>query len=204
MVRTTLRVIRREGLQPARIAADYGAEYLVHSASEATRAVIGRRLRAESTVLPSVGDWVGVVPRAWDTPAVIHGVVERRTSFSRKVVHREAREQVLAANVDVAFVVASADDVNVRRIERYLAMAWQSGAVPAVVLTKSDLAESVEGIRLEIEEVAAGTPVLATSAVTGEGSRRSTHSSLDLVPASCWARQASASQRSSTAWPVQR
>ena len=158
-----------EGLQPTRIAADYGAEYLVHGASETTRAVLGRRLRAESTVLPSVGDWVGILPRAWETPAVIHGVVERRTSFSRKVVHREAREQVLAANVDVAFVVASADDVNVRRIERYLAMAWQSGAVPAVVLTKADLAESVEGIRFEIEQVAAGTPVVATSAVTGEG-----------------------------------
>ena len=158
-----------EGLQPARIAADYGAEYLVHSASDTTRGVLGRRLRAESTVLPSVGDWVGILPRAWETPAVIHGVVERRTAFSRKVVHREAREQVLAANVDVAFVVASAQDVNVRRIERYLAMAWQSGAVPAVVLTKSDLTDSVDAIRLEIEAVAAGTPVFATSAVTGEG-----------------------------------
>ncbi|HEV2217039.1 MAG TPA: ribosome small subunit-dependent GTPase A [Candidatus Dormibacteraeota bacterium] len=158
-----------EGLQPARIAADYGAEYLVHTASESTRAVLGRRLRSESAVLPSVGDWVGVLPRAWDTPAVIHGVVERRTSFSRKVVHRESREQVLAANVDVAFVVASAQDVNVRRIERYLAMAWQSGAVPAVVLTKSDLIHAVDEIRYEIESVAAGTPVLATSAVTGDG-----------------------------------
>ena len=80
-----------EGLQPARIAADYGAEYLVHTASETTRGVLGRRQRAESTVVPSVGDWVGVLPRAWETPAVIHGIVERRTSFSRKVVHREAR-----------------------------------------------------------------------------------------------------------------
>ena len=158
-----------EGLQPARIAADYGAEYLVHSASETTRGVLGRRLRSESTVVPSVGDWVGVLPRAWDTPAVIHGVVERRTSFSRKVVHRETREQVLAANVDVAFVVATAGDANVRRIERYLAMAWQSGAMPAVVLTKSDLTESLDDIRVEIEAVAAGTPVVATSAVTGEG-----------------------------------
>ena len=158
-----------EGLQPARVAADYGAEYLVHTAADTTRAVMGRRLRADGTVMPAVGDWVGVLPRAWDTPAVIHEVVERRTSFSRKVVHREAREQVLAANVDVAFVVASAQDVNVRRIERYLAMAWQSGAVPAVVLTKSDLAGSVDDIRFEIEAVAAGAPVLPTSAVTGDG-----------------------------------
>ena len=142
-----------EGLRPARIAADYGAEYLVHSASETTRGVLGRRLRAESTVLPSVGDWVGVLPRAWETPAVIHGGVERHP--------REVKSAV--------FTVASAQDVNVRRIERYLAMAWQSGAMPAVVLTKSDLTESVDEIRLEIEAVAAGTPVVATSAITGEG-----------------------------------
>ena len=158
-----------EGMQPARVAADFGAEYLVHGAAETGRAVVGRRLRADAVTMPAAGDWVAVVPRAWDTPAVIHGIVERRTSFSRKVVHRETREQVLAANVDVSFIVVSAQDVNVRRIERYLAMAWQSGAVPAVVLTKADLLDSVDDVRLEIESVAAGTPVLATSSVTGEG-----------------------------------
>jgi ribosome biogenesis GTPase / thiamine phosphate phosphatase len=161
--------LEAEGLQPARVAADYGAEYLVHAAAESTRAVLGRRLRADSAVMPAVGDWAAVLPRAWDTPAVIHGVVERRTSFSRKVAHRETKEQVLAANVDVAFVVASAQDVNIRRIERYLAMAWQSGAVPAVLLTKSDLAGDIDGLLAEVESVAAGTPVIATSSVTGEG-----------------------------------
>jgi ribosome biogenesis GTPase len=158
-----------EDLQPARVAADYGAEYLVHTPAETARAVLGRRLRADGGILAAVGDWVAILPRAWDTPAVIHGVLERRTSFSRKVAHREAREQVLAANVDVAFVVAAASDVNVRRVERYLAMAWQSGAAPAVVVTKSDLASDGEALRAEIESVAPGTPVIVTSAVTGEG-----------------------------------
>ena len=158
-----------EGLQPARVGADYGAEYLVHSAAETTRAVVGRRLRADSVTMPAVGDWVAVLPRAWDTPAVIHGVVERRTSFSRKVVHRETKEQVLASNVDVAFVVAAATDVNVRRLERYLAMAWQSGAAPAVIVTKADLALEAGDLRAEIESVAPGTPLIVTSSVTGDG-----------------------------------
>ena len=68
-----------------------------------------------------------------------------------------------------AFVVAAATDVNVRRIERYLTVAWQSGAVPIVLLTKADIAESLEELRAELEAVAMGPPVVVTSAVTGDG-----------------------------------
>jgi ribosome biogenesis GTPase len=76
---------------------------------------------------------------------------------------------VLAANVDVAFVVAAATDVNARRIERYLTIAWQSGAAPIVLLTKADIAESPGDLRAELEAVSLGTPVVVTSAVTGDG-----------------------------------
>lgn len=155
-----------QGYAPARVAADYGAEYLVQD-GESRRAAVGRHLRNDGEQLPAVGDWVALLQR--EPIATIHGVVERRTSFSRKVAHVETKEQVLAANVDVAFVVASAQDVNARRIERYLTMAWQSGASPVVVLTKADIAGSSEELRLELEAVAMGTPVLVTSAVTGEG-----------------------------------
>jgi ribosome biogenesis GTPase / thiamine phosphate phosphatase len=99
----------------------------------------------------------------------VHGVVERRTVFSRKVSSKESKEQVLAANVDVAFVVAAATDVNARRIERYLTIAWQSGAVPIVLMTKADIVDSPDDLRAELEAVAMGTPVLVTSSVTGEG-----------------------------------
>jgi ribosome biogenesis GTPase len=155
------------GLVAARVIADFGAEYLVQDAEGPTRATAGRHLRNDSLLLPAVGDWVALLRR--DPVATIHGVVERRTVFSRKVASLESKQQVLAANVDVAFVVAAATDVNARRIERYLTIAWQSGAVPIVLLTKADIADSPEDMRTELEAVSMGTPVLVTSSVTGEG-----------------------------------
>ena len=154
-----------EKLLPARVTADYGAEYEVADASGRLRAVAPGELR--ETRQPAAGDWVALRHR--EPTSVIHGVVDRRTAISRQAAQKATEQQVLAANVDIAFVVVAAQDVNVRRIERYLAMAWQSGASPAVVLTKSDTTDSLDVTCLEIESVAAGTPVIATSAVTGQG-----------------------------------
>ncbi len=143
------------GAMPARVLADHGADYLVHDGTSAIRT---RAYRSD----PAVGDWVALAG------GVIRAIVRRRTSFSRRAAGPETREQVLAANVDIAFVIAAATDVNVRRAERYLTIAWQSGASPIVVLTKSDLGAS-DSMRDELESVAPGTPVLVTSSVTGEG-----------------------------------
>ncbi|MEO8745236.1 MAG: ribosome small subunit-dependent GTPase A [Candidatus Dormiibacterota bacterium] len=156
-----------EGGVPARIIADYGVEYLVHDGASATRAAVGRHTRNDGSTMPAVGDWVAIVKR--DPVHAIHGVVDRRNVFSRKVASIETREQVLAANVDVAFVVAAATDVNLRRMERYLTIAWQSGAVPVLLLTKADIAESPDDLKVELEAVALGTPVVVTSSVTGHG-----------------------------------
>lgn len=156
-----------EGYAPARVTADFGAEYLVQDADGPTRASAGRHLRNDGLLLPAVGDWVALIRR--DPVASVHGVVERRTSFSRKVSSNESKEQVLAANVDVAFVVAAATNVNARRIERYLTIAWQSGAIPIVLLTKADVVDSTDDLRAELEAVSTGTPVLVTSSITGEG-----------------------------------
>jgi ribosome biogenesis GTPase / thiamine phosphate phosphatase len=153
---------------PARVIADYGIEYLVHDGSESSRAAVaGRHVRNNGTTMPVVGDWVSLVKR--ERVGTIEGVVDRRTVFSRRAASVETLEQVLAANVDVAFIVAAATDVNARRIERYLTIAWQSGAVPVVLLTKSDIATSLDELRAELEAVALGTPVVVTSAVTGDG-----------------------------------
>jgi len=157
----------REGFAPARVIADFGAEYLLHDGEESQRAAAGRHLRNDGGQLPAVGDWVALWHR--EPVATIHGWVERKTAFSRKVASIETKEHVLAANVDVAFVVVSAQDVNARRIERYLTLAWQSGALPVVVLTKADIAASSDELRSEVEAAAAGTPVVVTSAITGEG-----------------------------------
>jgi len=157
----------REGYAPARVTADFGAEYLLHDGEESLRAAAGRHLRNDGGQLPAVGDWVALRHR--EPVGTIHGWVERKTAFSRKVAWVETKEQVLAANVDIAFVVASAQDVNARRIERYLTMAWQGGALPVVVLTKSDIAASPDDLRSELEAAAIGTAVVVTSAITGEG-----------------------------------
>ena len=152
---------------PARVIADYGAEYLVTDGLYSRRAVAGKRLHNDRLTMPTVGDWVSVAAR--EPVDVIHGVVDRRTVFSRKAASVETREQVLAANVDVAFVIAAATDVNPRRIERFLTVAWQSGATPVVLLTKADVAQSPADLRAELEAVSMGTPVVVTSSVTGDG-----------------------------------
>jgi len=156
-----------DGGVPARVIADYGSEYLVHDGTDSSRAAVGRNLRNDGTTMPAVGDWVCVLKR--EPVGAILGVIDRRTVFSRKTAGIETREQVLAANVDVAFVVAAATDVNARRIERYLTVAWQSGAEPVVLLTKADITDSPDELRAELEAVSMGTPVVVTSAVTGEG-----------------------------------
>ncbi len=156
-----------DGGVPARVIADYGAEYLVSDGLRARRAVAGKRLRNDGLTLPAVGDWVSITAR--EPLDVIHGVVDRRTVFSRKAASMETREQVLAANVDVAFLIAAATDVNPRRIERYLTIAWQSGASPVVLLTKADVTDSPEALLAELEAVSMGTPVMVTSSVTGDG-----------------------------------
>ena len=156
-----------DGGIPARVIADYGSEYLVHDGASSSRAAVGRHLRNDGSTMPAVGDWVSVLKR--EPVDLIHGVVERRTVFSRKAASVETRQQVLAANVDVAFVVAAATDINPRRIERYLTIAWQSGAVPVVLITKADIAVSPDRLRAELEAVSMGTPVVVTSAITGDG-----------------------------------
>ena len=152
---------------PARVIADYGAEYLVHDGNQTKRATAKR-------VDPGVGDWIALRDHT------ITHIVDRRTLFSRKHAGVETKEQILAANVDVAFVVAAATDVNPRRIERYLTIAWQSGASPVVLLTKADVTNKPEAMHDELQSVATGTPVIVTSSVTGEGIDEIAH---QLLPA---------------------
>ena len=125
---------------------------------------------AEEGGYPAVGDWVALVARPEEGKATIHAVLPRRTAFLRKAADSVQAVQVVAANVDVAFLVASVNaDFNARRLERYLASAWQSGARPVVVLTKTDLCEDAAVAVADAEAVAIGAPVLAVSAVTGAG-----------------------------------
>lgn len=159
-----------EGLEPARVAVEHRGAYVLYTGRGERRAEPSGRLRraaASRAGLPAVGDWVAVSETA------IEAVLPRRTKFSRTAASDQGRaveEQVVAANVDAVFLVTGLDrDFNVRRLERYLALAWESGAEPVVVLTKADLCPDVAERVLEAESAAIAVPVHAVSNVTGEG-----------------------------------
>jgi len=161
-----------DGLEPARVAVEHRGAYLLYNRRGEEAAELAGRLRhaaAERGELPAVGDWVAATPT---DPALINAVLPRRTKFSRMAATANGRtiEQVVAANVDTVFLTAGLDgDLNVRRLERYLALGWESGAEPVVVLTKADLCENVDAALLDVESVAIGVPVHAVSNLTGDG-----------------------------------
>ena len=144
-------------------------------------AIVSGRFRHEalaSSDYPAVGDWVDLAPTraAGGDRAVITAVHPRRSAFVRSAADASRRtagnlvdEQVLAANVDVAFLVAGLDhDFNLRRLERYLAVAWSSGVRPVVVLNKADIALDLDQRQLDVESVAPSVPIVILSALTGE------------------------------------
>jgi ribosome biogenesis GTPase len=157
-----------DGLAPARVAVEHRSEYLVYSQFGELKAELSGRLRFDGGHA-AVGDWVALAARHEEGRGTIHDVLPRRTAFVRKEgEHTEA--EVLAANVDLVFVVTGLDgNFNLRRIERYLTLAWESGAQPVVLLTKADLCDEVESRVLETEAVAFGVPVHPVSAPTGDG-----------------------------------
>jgi ribosome biogenesis GTPase len=119
---------------------------------------------------PAVGDWVAIEILKGGGRSLIHKVLPRRSKFVRKAAGRRTEEQVIAANVDTVFVVMAVDgDFNVRRLERYLAQCWESGAKSVVVLNKTDSCGDVAARVAEVERVAAGAPIVALSALTGQG-----------------------------------
>ena len=166
----------REGHVAGRVAAQHRGAYevLTESGSVTARPAGGLVHAAEPGALPAVGDWVALHVPA-DGHAIVRAVLPRRTQFVRKAASGTANRtehQVLAANVDTAFLVSAlGSDFNVRRVERYVATAWESGGEPVIVLTKRDLAsvEEAEAARREVEAIAFGIPVHLVSAVSGEG-----------------------------------
>lgn len=156
---------RADGLAPARVAVEHRSAYVLYGEQGELRAELAGRLRHDET-WPAVGDWVGVRP-----PGTIAVLLPRHTVFSRKEPWLAAKEQVLAANADTVFVTMAltAADFKPRRLERYLATAWESGAQPAIVLTKTDLCQDVAGAVLEVEAIAFGVPVHTVNGLSGEG-----------------------------------
>ena len=174
------------GLVPARVLTEERGLYLVAGAAGEGPASASGRLRPDAELdptaaWPAVGDWVALEHGHTGADDGEHRLIQRVLARRSAVVRRSPTDrrmpaQVLAANVDVVFVVTSMNaDFNLRRLERYLAVAWESGALPVIVLSKADLTDDVDGYRLAAEAVAPGVEIIAVSVVTGEG--------LDLVRA---------------------
>jgi len=158
----------------ARVIAEHRQMYrLVTAAGECNGRVAGRLRHhaAERGDLPAVGDWVLLRSEpAEGSDAAIDAILDRRSAFSRKAAGETTDRQILAANIDTVWIVSSLDhDLSPCRIERYLALGWESGANPVVVLNKADLCDNPQEAQSEIESVAPGTAVHVVSALTGAG-----------------------------------
>ncbi len=160
----------RDGRQPGRVVFASRGIYRVHTPNGEVEAVLAGHLRhhAEGAeALPAVGDWVAVDRPDPAGAALVQTVLPRRSRLSRKVAGARAVEQLVAANIDVVFLVMGLDgNYNLRRLERLLVMARESGARPVVVLNKADLGPPPQQTA-EVEAVAPGVPVVVTSALEG-------------------------------------
>jgi ribosome biogenesis GTPase len=160
------------GREPARVMAEDRGSYVVRTAAGERRAAITGRFRHEAgtdpSVYPAVGDWVAIDGGPDD--AAIHAVLARSTAIVRQAPGKRTEAQVVGANVDVVFIVVSLNlDLNMRRLERYLAVAWESGAEPVVLLSKADLVDDPTALLAEVEQIAVGATILTISAVDGRG-----------------------------------
>lgn len=129
------------------------------------------KTRGEGESRAVVGDWVALSRPEGHDVAIIEAILPRSSAFVRKDPGIATSEQVVAANVDTVFVMQSLSGrgVNLRRLERELVLAWESGARPLVVLTKADLVDDAENQVADAASVSAGVDVVATSAITGQG-----------------------------------
>jgi ribosome biogenesis GTPase / thiamine phosphate phosphatase len=163
----------REGAVPARVIAQQRGFWRVAGEFADCWAEASGKLRLAADAgaeWPAVGDWVAVEIRDGEKSALILEVLPRRSRFVRKSPGKKLEEQVIAANVDTALLVSALDgDFNPRRVERYLAQCWESGAKPVLVLNKADACADVNARVAEMERVALGAAVYLVSAKTGQG-----------------------------------
>jgi ribosome biogenesis GTPase len=161
------------GHAAGRVALEYKNLYRLYSESGEVLGEIAGKLRHEALDhgdLPVVGDWVAFRPCPEGDKVTIHAVLPRKTSFTRKLAGTRVERQIVASNIDIVFLVTSLNqDFNPRRIERYLIVAWESGARPIIILSKLDLCDEIEARTREIKAVAGDVPVHAVSVVSGEG-----------------------------------
>ncbi len=165
----------QQGQSIARVTAVDRGAFLVRNEHGETPAELAGKFRfsAQSIIdIPCVGDWCCVEFHTPGSPAIIHGILPRRTSLRRKSPGRTVDFQMIAANIDVAFIVQSCHyDFNIRRLERYLVMAGEGHIKPFIILSKSDLIEprELDEMIASIRHAGITTDLLALSNTTGDG-----------------------------------
>ena len=156
-----------------RVASEYKHFYYVYSESGKMLGEIAGRLRHEAFDrgdLPVVGDWVVIRTSPESDKVTIHSVLPRKSKFTRKMAGVRTERQIVASNIDTVFLITSLnEDFNPRRIERYLIVAWESGARPIIILSKSDLCDETEARIREIRAVVGEVPIHAVSVIRREG-----------------------------------
>jgi ribosome biogenesis GTPase len=161
------------GYAPGRVASEHKHFYGVYSESGEVLGEIAGKLRHKALDrgdLPVVGDWVVIRPGSEGDKVTIHATLPRKSKFTRKVAGFRTEQQIVASNIDTILLVTSLNqDFNLRRVERYLIVAWESGARPVIVLSKSDLCGEIAARTREIRALAGDAPVHAVSVVTQEG-----------------------------------
>ncbi|MCA1065311.1 ribosome small subunit-dependent GTPase A [Rossellomorea sp. AcN35-11] len=161
------------GYEVGRIILEHKNSYRVMNEGGELLAEVSGKFRhtaEERSEFPAVGDWVAISVLKEEKKAIIHGILPRFSKFSRRASGESTEEQIVATNINTVFLVMSLNnDFNIRRIERYLITAWESGANPVIVLSKCDLCKDVESRIKEIEGVALGVPIHAISATEGIG-----------------------------------
>lgn len=160
-------------LTPARVILQEKDLYRIVTAHGEQPAVVSGKFRYEAQTVseyPAVGDFVMAEHAGEDGNAVIQAILPRKSVFTRRAAGTANREQVVAANIDTVFICMSLNnDFNVRRLERYLSVAWDSGASPVIILTKSDLCDDLDQRLREVESVALGVEVAVTSSLSENG-----------------------------------
>lgn len=162
-----------QGYQAGRVVSEQKQLYRLLTEEGEVLAQVSGKMRFQATTrenFPAVGDWVIISLHQGGERASIHGILPRQSKFARKIAGAETVEQIVAANINTVFLVNALNyDFNLRRIERYLTLAWDSGASPVIVLSKADLCTEVAERLAKVEEIALGVPVHVISCLTGEG-----------------------------------
>jgi ribosome biogenesis GTPase / thiamine phosphate phosphatase len=155
---------------PARVISESKGSFRIYCPYGEFTATISGKMRYEASAenrYPAVGDWVALKPLINEQKGIIHAVLPRKSKFSRKTAGGRTVEQIVSANVDTVFIVSGLDggrNFNLRRIERYLTLAWSSGAIPVIVLNKVELCRDVDFYLRSAGTIAPGVSVHAVSA----------------------------------------